>query len=224
MASTNSFQPWTGSRSSLFPLLLNLGWLWSVLINRMQWKRHCDFQPLRGLAASVHPLGIQLPCKEVQTKDPTEREKEEGRPSQPQMFQSLSKTPGIKMKPPCTSAHAKAPSWMHPHEWPGQDHMCQENCPIESSQCTESWERMKYYSLSHSLGAFCYTAVDNAYNTFMLIADFPNSHFRPPSLLLHTIFLDLSLCKWKLQFSILCLLWRPTSFLKIIYVFYFWLH
>lgn len=109
MASTNSFQPWTGSRSSLFPLLLNLGWLWSVLINRMQWKRHCDFQPLRGLAASVHPLRIQLPCKEVQTKDPTEREKEEGRPSQPQMFQSLSKTPGIKMKPPCTSAHAKAP-------------------------------------------------------------------------------------------------------------------
>lgn len=55
-------------RSSVsFPFESGLAY-WPVLTNRMQWKRHCDLQYLRGLAASVNPLGIQPPCKEIQVR------------------------------------------------------------------------------------------------------------------------------------------------------------
>lgn len=106
----------------------------------------------------------------------------------------------------------QAPSWMHPHERPGQYHTCQKNSPAEPSQSTiYFWEIIKCCSLSHNLGAFYHTAIDNAYNTCILIADFPNSYSRPSSHLLCNVFLDLSLLIWKLQFSLLCLLWPLTS-------------
>lgn len=71
--------------------------------------------------------------------------------------------------------------------------------PIKS----QNHEKQCIVILSHNVGLFCYIGVANARNTFILIADFPDFHFRPSSHLLEKIFLDSSPPKSKPQFSFL---------------------